>query len=116
MSPGQKDSLRLGGGLELKTHFGSFYPPNISPDPIDEIAAWSAADFADALMGGVSPRGEHLYPAFPYTSYGRMSIKDVQDLFAFLLTAPPVSGRAPPHTLSFPFSIRRLHGRVHKGQ
>src|SRR5271167_3845361 len=80
MSPGQKDPLRLGGGMELKTPFGSFYPPNISPDPVDGIGKWSAADFANALMAGVSPPGEHLYPAFPYTSYCRMSIKDVRDL------------------------------------
>src|SRR5208337_3614918 len=59
MSPGQKYPLRLGGGLELKTPFGSFYPPNISPDRVDGIGAWSAENFADALMAGVSPRGEH---------------------------------------------------------
>jgi mono/diheme cytochrome c family protein len=110
MSPGQKDPLRLGGGLELKTPFGSFYPPNISSDPVDGIGAWSAADFANAVTAGVSPRGEHLYPAFPYTSYGRMSIKDVRDLFAFLHSTPPVLGRAPPHALSFPYSIRRAVG------
>ena len=110
MSPGQKDPLRLGGGMELKTPFGSFYPPNISPDPNDGIGSWSAADFANALMAGVSPRGEHLYPAFPYTSYCRMSIKDVRDLFAFLRTTPPVAGRAPSNALTFPFSIRRAVG------
>ena len=110
MSPGQKDPLRLGGGLELKTPFGSFYPPNISPDPVDGIGAWSAADLANALMAGVSPRGEHLYPAFPYPSYRRMSIKDVRDLFAFLHTTPPISGRAPSNALKFPFSIRRAVG------
>jgi mono/diheme cytochrome c family protein len=110
MSPGQKDPLRLGGGLELKTPFGSFYPPNISPDPVDGIGAWRAADLANALMAGVSPKGEHLYPAFPYPSYRRMSIKDVRDLFAFLHTTPPISGRAPSNSLKFPFSIRRVVG------
>jgi mono/diheme cytochrome c family protein len=110
MSPSQNDPLRLGGGMELKTPVGSFYPPNISPDPADGIGVWSAANFADALMTGVSPDGEHLYPAFPYTSYGRMSIKDVRDLYAFLRTTPAVSGRAPPHALTFPFSIRRAVG------
>ena len=110
MSPGQKDPLRLGGGLELKTPFGSFFPPNISPDSRDGIGAWTAADFASALMAGVSPRGEHLYPAFPYPSYRRMSIKDVRDLFAFLHTTPPISGRAPSNALKFPFSIRRAVG------
>ena len=88
MSPGQTDPLRLGGGQELKTPFGSFFPPNISPDRADGIGAWSAADFANALMAGVSRDGRHLYPAFPYPSYARMSVKDVRDLFAFLRTTP----------------------------
>jgi hypothetical protein len=110
MSPGQKDPLRLGGRLELKTPFGSFYPPNISPDPVDGIGAWSVADFANALMAGVSARGDHLYPAFPYPSYCHMSIKDARDLFAFLHTTPPISGRAPSNALKFPFSIRRAVG------
>ncbi len=110
MSPGQSDPLRLGGGQELKTPFGSFFPPNISSDRADGIGAWSAADFANALMAGVGPREQHLYPAFPYPSYARMSEKDVRDLFAFLKTAPPVAGRAPPDKLGFPFSIRRAVG------
>jgi len=107
MSPGQRDPFRLGGGLELKTPFGSFYPPNISPDAKDGIGAWSAGDFARALLAGVSPRGEHYYPAFPYTSYRRMTPIDVRDLYAFLRTLPAVAGRAPPHALAFPFTIRR---------
>jgi mono/diheme cytochrome c family protein len=110
MSPGQTDPLRLGGGQELKTPFGSFFPPNISPDRADGIGAWSAADFANALMAGVSRDGRHLYPALPYASYTRMSVKDVRDLFAFLKTTPPVPGRAPPDRLGFPFSIRRAVG------
>jgi len=107
MSPGQSDPLRLGGGLELKTPFGSFYPPNISPDVEDGIGAWSARDFARALLLGVSPSGEPFYPAFPYTSYRRMTAVDVRDLFAFLRSLPAVAGRAPPHRLAFPFSFRR---------
>jgi mono/diheme cytochrome c family protein len=110
MSPGQTDPLRLGGGVELKTPFGAFYPPNISPDPVDGIGTWSAADFADALMAGVSPHRNHYFPAFPYPSYRNMSIKDIRDLFTFLRTTPPVAGRAPPHALRFPFSIRRAVG------
>lgn len=110
MSPGQPDLLRLGGGMQLKTPFGSFSPPNISPDSRDGIGSWSAADVANAIMAGVTRRGRHLYPALPYTSYCRMSIKDVRDLIAFLRTTPAVSGRAPPNALVFPFSIRRAVG------
>ena len=61
-------------------------------------------------MAGVSPDGRHLYPAFPYPSYARMSVKDVRDLYAFLRAAPPVSGRARPEALAFPFSVRRAVG------
>lgn len=110
MSPGQDDPLRLGGGREIKTAFGSFYPPNISQDPKDGIGAWSAEDLARALVVGVSPSGEHYYPAFPYTSYRRMTRKDLRDLYAFMRTLPAVSGRAPPHALFFPFTIRRAIG------
>lgn len=106
-SPGQPDPLRLGGGLELKTPFGSFYPPNISPDPKDGIGGWKVADLANALMAGVSPRGEHYYPALPYASYQRMTLADVRNLMYFLRTLPPVQGRPPTHALAFPFTIRR---------
>ena len=109
-SPGQGDPLKLGGGLELKTPFGSFYPPNISSDPVDGIGAWRAVDIANALLSGVAPDGGHFYPAFPYSSYQRMTPKDVADLAAFLRTAPAVKGRAPANALPFPFSVRRAVG------
>jgi len=99
--------LELAGGLELKTPFGTFVPPNISQDPKDGIGAWSEADFANAMLKGVSPTGEHFYPAFPYTSYARMKPADVADLHAFMKTLPAVAGKAPGHKLSFPFNIRR---------
>jgi mono/diheme cytochrome c family protein len=109
-TPGQPDPLRLGGGLELKTPFGSFFPPNISTDPVDGVGRWRDVDFANALLSGVSPLGEHYYPALPYTSYQRMNLGDVADLIAFLRTLPSVPGRAPAHQLRFPFSIRRAVG------
>jgi mono/diheme cytochrome c family protein len=119
MSPDQSDPLRLGGGREIRTVFGSFYPPNISQDPNDGIGAWSARDFAQAVLVGVSPHGEHYYPAFPYTSYRRLTLTDVRDLYAFMRTLPAVSGRAPPNALMFPFTIRRVVGlwkRLYLGQ
>lgn len=100
----------LGGGLALRSPFGTFYAPNISPDPKDGIGKWSEADFVTAMTKGTSPEGQHLYPAFPYTSYQKARIGDVRDLFAYIKTLPPVSGRAPPHQLKFPFNIRRLVG------
>ncbi len=109
-SPGQPDRLRLGGGLALGSPFGTFFPPNISPDPDDGIGRWRTIDLANALISGVSPGSQHYYPALPYTSYAHMHVQDVQDLMAFLRTLPPVQGRPPQHDLPFLFSIRRLIG------
>jgi len=110
MTYGEKDASKLGGGLALESPFGTFYPPNISPDPNDGIGSWSEADFVTAMTKGTSPDGEHLYPAFPYTSYQRMTFNDLRDLFAYLKSLPPVQGRTSEHELSFPFNIRRLIG------
>ncbi len=99
--------LELAGGLAMVTPFGTFIPPNISPDPDDGIGKWSLGDFANAMMRGVAPDGSHLYPAFPYTSYARMQPADVADLHAYMQTLPAVSGKAPAHQLSFPFNLRR---------
>jgi mono/diheme cytochrome c family protein len=108
--PGQEDRLKLAGGLELASPFGTFVAPNISPDRDDGIGRWSNADLANALLAGVSPQGAHYFPAFPYTSYTKMEVADVRDLMAFLRTLEPVAGKAPDHRLAFPFSIRRAVG------
>lgn len=108
-APGAKgnDKLALSGGLELKTPFGIFRSPNISPDADAGIGQWQLADFANAMKRGVSPNGRHYYPAFPFTSYARMSDKDVADLFAFMKTLPKSTNRVADHDLGFPFNIRR---------
>ncbi|KQZ12937.1 MULTISPECIES: cytochrome c [unclassified Mesorhizobium] len=99
--------FELAGGVQLKTPFGTFVAPNISQDKADGIGSWSAEDLANAMMKGVSPSGEHYYPAFPYASYARMKPADIADLYAFLKTLPAVAGKAPDHQLSFPFTVRR---------
>jgi mono/diheme cytochrome c family protein len=105
--PKQEDRLKLGGGLAISSPFGTFYAPNISPDPTDGIGRWSEADFVHAVTRGVSPDGTHYFPAFPYTTYAHAKLTDVQDLFAYLKTLPPVSGKSRAHDVSFPFDIRR---------
>jgi mono/diheme cytochrome c family protein len=109
-NPDKVDRKRLGGGLALKSPFGTFYAPNISPDPKDGIGSWSEANFVTALWKGTSEHGTNLYPAFPYTSYQYMRLNDVRDLFAYLKTLPAVQGKGRRHKLSFPINERRLLG------
>jgi mono/diheme cytochrome c family protein len=109
-TPAQQDRLKLGGGLPLTSPFGTFYVPNISPDPVAGIGRWSEADFVTALLKGTSPNGSHYFPAFPYTSYQQMKMEDVRDLFGYLKTLPQVASKAPDHAVPFPFNIRRNLG------
>jgi mono/diheme cytochrome c family protein len=110
MTPGQTDRGILGGGLRLASPFGDFIAPNISSDTQDGIGAWRTIDLANAMMSGVGKNGEHLYPAFPYTSYHLARVEDVKDLAAYLRTLPAVKGKAAPHELPFPFNVRRSLG------
>ena len=105
-TPGQKDDLVLGGGYAIRTPFGAFFAPNISPDLEDGIGRWTEAQFVSAVTKGTSPDGRHYFPAFPYASYQRMTQADVRDLFAFLKTLSPVQATSRSHELSFPYNIR----------
>jgi mono/diheme cytochrome c family protein len=108
--PDQPDRLRLGGGLGIRSPFGTFFAPNISPDPADGIGSWTEAEFIRAVTQGISPAGYHYFPAFPYTSYQHAKAEDIRDLFAYLKTLAPVSGKVRGHDVPFPFSIRRNIG------
>jgi mono/diheme cytochrome c family protein len=98
---------RLEGGLELTSAYGVFHVPNISPDPEDGIGGWTMLDFANAMVRGMAPDGRHYYPAFPYTSYARLDLRDVIDLKAHIDSFPPVSGGAGRHEVRFPWNFRR---------
>ena len=102
-----RDQL-MAGGRSVVTPFGTFYPPNATPQREYGIGGWSEEDFIRALREGVSPRGEHYYPAFPYGSYTRMSRQDMQALYAYLMTLPASSSDVPSHELYWPYSIRPL--------
>lgn len=104
------DPKLLRGGAAFETQFGTFYAPNISPDPDHGIGGWSQAQFMDAVMRGVSPEGQHYYPAFPYTSYAKADPQDIADLYAYMQTLPADATPSRAHDLGFPFNIRRSLG------
>ncbi|MDH3242391.1 MAG: cytochrome c [Alphaproteobacteria bacterium] len=96
----------LGGGAAIKTPFGTFYGPNISPHPERGIGKWSEAQFIRAMRKGVSPGGRHYYPAFPYASFTLMTDGDLKDLKAYIFSLPPIDRQSPKQELGFPYNIR----------
>jgi len=104
----QKDAVAYAGGRALKTPFGTFYGPNITPHPDAGIGRWTETDFIRALRHGERRDGANYFPAFPYPSFTRIADSDLRDLWAYLRTLPPSAQRAPAHELRFPFGWRVL--------
>jgi mono/diheme cytochrome c family protein len=99
---------RLAGGPAIKTDFGTFYGPNITPHKERGIGAWSEADFIRAMRDGRAPSGAHFFPVFPYTSFTNITDTDLKDMWAYLQTVPPSDRASKPQEVSFPFSWRFL--------
>jgi mono/diheme cytochrome c family protein len=90
----------------MQTPFGTIYSTNITPDPEMGIGRWSQQAFIRALRSGVDREGRHLYPAFPYDHFTRVSDDDVKALYAFFTSIDPVRSSAPPNELPFPLNVR----------
>jgi len=96
------------GGLPIKTPFGTFYTPNITPDKETGIGGWSTKDFRRALHDGVAPDGSHYFPTFPYPSFTKVSKVDLNAIKAYLDNIPAVNQPKRKDDVPFPFNQRRL--------
>lgn len=102
------DGVALAGGRTFETPFGTVRAANISPDETHGIGGWSYPAFARAVREGVSRDGSHIYPAHPYTSFASVSDQDLQDLYAFVMSAPAAHQPAAQSEMKPPFNIRGL--------
>lgn len=104
-----KGGTPFAGGLPLKTPFGTILSANLTPDETG-IGGWSRDQFYRALHTGIDDEGKHLYPAFPYNYYTRLTRPDTDAIFAYLQSLRPVRNRLDRNQLPFPFNIRALMG------
>ncbi len=96
------------GGRALATPFGTFYSPNITPDPETGIGRWTDAQFLRALREGIGPDGTRYFPVFPYTSFTNITDADALAIKAYLFSLQPVHQANRTHDVAFPFSWRFL--------
>ncbi|TCS62945.1 cytochrome c [Varunaivibrio sulfuroxidans] len=94
------------GGRAFKTPYGTFYSPNITPDPAHGIGAWSQTDLVRALRQGIGPKGRHFYPVFPYPAFTLMTTRDMADIYAYLRSLAPQPRKNRPHDLKFLYTFR----------
>jgi mono/diheme cytochrome c family protein len=96
------------GGLPFTAAFGTLYSTNITPDRQTGIGNWTADQFYRALHEGIAADGSHLYPAFPYIYFAKVTRADTDALFAYLKTVAPVHKQPTQNRLLFPFNIRLM--------
>ena len=97
---------RFAGGRVVGTPFGDIPAPNLTPDRETGLGEWSFEAFRQALHSGVDRHGQFLYPAFPYTSYTKVSRDDALAIFAYLQSLPPLKQAAKQPGLGFPYNVR----------
>jgi mono/diheme cytochrome c family protein len=112
--------LPLAGGRAINTPFGAFYSPNITPHRKYGIGKWRQEDLIRAIREGISPEGEHYYPAFPYPSFTKMTRRDIVALYTYLMAQPSFPKNNRPHELVWFLYNRSLiahwkHGRFAPG-
>jgi len=103
-----KGGAPFAGGLALQTPFGAIMTANLTPDNATGIGSWSADDFARAMHEGRRPGGTYLYPAFPYPYYTKVTRDDLDAIYAYLRSLPPVTNAVNRNTLPFPFNMRPM--------
>ncbi|MDF0489298.1 cytochrome c [Sphingomonas sp. H39-1-10] len=103
-----KGGKPFAGGYPMATQFGTIYSTNITPDPETGIGKWSEPAFRRAMHEGVSRNGAHLFPAFPYDHFTKLTDADVAALYAYFMTRTPVRQDASDNTVPFPLNIRLL--------
>ena len=102
-APGGKP---FAGGLAMPSPIGTIYSSNITPDARTGIGGYSFEEFDRAVRHGVARGKGSLYPAMPYPSYARVSEQDMQDLFAYMQSLPPIEHAVPANGIPWPLSMR----------
>jgi mono/diheme cytochrome c family protein len=96
----------LAGGRAINTPFGEILAPNLTPDKVTGIGGYTRETFYRAMHEGKTETGRQLYPAFPYTSYTKMTRSDVDALKSYLDTIEPVHNEVAHPRLPWPLSVR----------
>jgi mono/diheme cytochrome c family protein len=102
------NGVPFAGGHKLPTPFGLLYGPNITPDPATGIGRWSLEAFGRALRHGIGRDGHHIYPGLPYEQFQALRDEDVEALYAFVMSQPPVRQTSASPRLIPPLGFRPL--------
>ncbi|NRF65591.1 c-type cytochrome [Aquincola sp. S2] len=76
--------------------WGVSFTANLTPDPETGLGLWSARDFRATIRTGRHlGRGRAVLPPMPIPVYNHFSDDDLDAVFAYLRTIPPIRNRVP---------------------
>ena len=96
----------MSGGRAIPTPYGPAVSSNLSTSKKHGIGAWSLHDFEMALRWGRSADGRLLLPVFPYNHTSLLTREDVQAIYVWLQSLPPVEQAVSSHQLTWPLATQ----------
>jgi mono/diheme cytochrome c family protein len=76
--------------------WGVSFTANLSPDPETGLGRWTLRNFKDTIRSGRHMgRGRPILPPMPIPMYKHMTDADLEAVFAFLQSIPPIENRVP---------------------
>ncbi len=78
--------------------WGTSYAANLTPDADTGLGKWTVDQFKQALRTGKhlgGPGSREIFPPMPWFNYAEMTDADLEAVFAYLRSIPPVSNAVP---------------------
>src|SRR6185437_826318 len=75
--------------------WGTSFAANLTPDPTG-LGNWTVQMFINSMRNGkYMGISRPILPPMPWATYGKMSTKDLEAIFAYLRTLKPISNQVP---------------------
>ncbi|HEX4823045.1 MAG TPA: hypothetical protein VFV19_01910 [Candidatus Polarisedimenticolaceae bacterium] len=76
--------------------WGTSFTANLTPDPETGLGKWTEKMFLDTLRTGRHQGiGRPVLPPMPWPMYGKATDDDLEAIFAYLQSIPPVKNKVP---------------------
>jgi mono/diheme cytochrome c family protein len=76
--------------------WGVSFTANLTPDPETGLGKWTVRNFKDTIRSGRHQgRGREILPPMPIPMYRHMKDEDLEAVFAYLQSIPPVKNHVP---------------------
>lgn len=102
----QPQGPQAAGGVAMSTPFGVIHSTNITPDKQYGIGNYTRADFHRVLRDGIAPGDRNLYPAMPFVFTHMTRPEDIDAIYAYIMSMPPLAVPNKENTGVFRLPVR----------